>query len=258
MSRFPIPFAYLNKFFDKIYVLTLERAPERHKHIEKELAGLNYSFFFGKDKQYFDINALQDDGIYDEALAKKHHRYNKPMPKGHIGCSWGHKLIYQDMLKNNYQQILVLEDDAVVNTEAINLLPVMMKELPLDWQLLYFGFEANEKAPFIAPITQLYYHLLRNLNLVRLSRTTIQNIYPKKLSKYINTAGLHNCTHAYALKASTATLLIELQTPISFWADHLLAYAITNKLIKAYSLTPKLINQQYQLTDEKTFSFIND
>jgi hypothetical protein len=37
-------FSTLNNYFDHIYVLTIERADERHKKIKEELNGLNFSF----------------------------------------------------------------------------------------------------------------------------------------------------------------------------------------------------------------------
>src|SRR5215218_3235062 len=98
-------FTTLNSFFDKIYIITLERATDRHEHIGKELAGLDYQFFYGKDKQKFSIEELKLKGIYDESLAKQHHRYNKPMQEGQIGCAWSHAEVYRDMIGNGYQRV---------------------------------------------------------------------------------------------------------------------------------------------------------
>src|SRR5205085_264823 len=108
-------FSQLNRFFDHVYVLTLHRATDRHQHIEKELAGLQYSFFFGKDKKTFDKKELQEKKIYDEQLAIQHDQYSRPMAIGPIGCSWGHRLIYEDMLYHKFKQVLILEDDVVVD-----------------------------------------------------------------------------------------------------------------------------------------------
>src|SRR5438045_928430 len=91
-------FTLLNSFFDKIYVITLRRATDRHDHFEKELDGLDYTIFYGQDKLEFDKKDLQGKNIYNEEMAKAHHRYHKPMPAGMIGCSWSHKLIYEDVI----------------------------------------------------------------------------------------------------------------------------------------------------------------
>src|SRR5690349_16137168 len=104
-------FTLLNSFFDKIYVITLHRATDRHEHVQKELDGLNYELFFGKDKLEFSVEDLKAEHIYDEPLAIKHHRWHKPMPPGMIGCSWSHKLVYEDVIKNRYNKVLIFEDD---------------------------------------------------------------------------------------------------------------------------------------------------
>ena len=66
-------FLALNSFFDKVYVITLRRATDRHEHIRKELDGLQYEFFLGKDKREFSIPVLEQQGIYNETLARKRH-----------------------------------------------------------------------------------------------------------------------------------------------------------------------------------------
>src|ERR1043165_4611356 len=114
-------FSLLNSFFDKIYVITLQRAVDRHAHVKKELDGLHYEFFFGKDKQTFLIDDLKTKGIYNEALAKEHHRYNKPMQGGQIGCAWSHAEVYRKVVANNYQKVLILEDDVVIDKDNAKL-----------------------------------------------------------------------------------------------------------------------------------------
>ncbi|MBC3540365.1 glycosyltransferase family 25 protein [Rufibacter sediminis] len=247
----------LNQRYDKIYVITLQRAHDRQAQIRKELAGLQYEFFYGQDKKEFTVAELTAAGIYDEALAKKHHRYNKPMPPGMIGCSWSHRLIYEDVVKHRYQQVLILEDDVVLDNRNLALLPEVFSELPSDWELFYFGFALHETPPANAPLKKLFYHLARTLGFFKFTHTAIRNLYPTQLSKHIYKAGYHDCTHAYALTYSAAEKLAELQTPISFFPDHLLAYASTNELVKAYLVLPKLINQQFQVLEEASASYIH-
>lgn len=250
-------FDLLNQFFDKIYVITLQRATDRQQHIEKELKGLQFQLFFGKDKNHFEVADLQQQGVYNEALAKKHHRYGKPMPAGMIGCSWSHKLVYEDVVQQGYQKVLILEDDVVIDKRFISLLPQVLTELPPDWELLYFGFAGNEQPPQKATLKKTFYHLLRAIGTFKYSHKTIRNLYPQKVTKHIYKAGYHDCTHAYAVTAAAAQKLARLQQPISFFPDNLLAHAVTNELVKGYFIYPKLINQQYQVTEESTYSYIN-
>lgn len=257
MSDVQTFFLQLNDFFDNIYVITLQRAEERHQHIKKELEGLNYEFFFGKDKQTFTIENLKKEGIYNESMAKLNHRYGKPMWDGQIGCAWSHAEVYRDMIEKGYQKVLILEDDIVIDTKAAENIEVIMNCLPPYWELLYFGFAEREKAPVTAPLKKGFYHLLRRFGSLKFSHTTINHLYPKKISEHIYQAGYHDATHAYAITESAAKKLLTLQQPISFIADNLLAYAVTNEIVKGYITLPKIINQQYQVGTDSA-SYLND
>ncbi|MFL5789242.1 MAG: glycosyltransferase family 25 protein [Flavisolibacter sp.] len=250
-------FDFINKTFDRIYVITLQRAQDRRTHFEKELNGLNYTVFYGQDKEEFNVEELKDKNIYNEELARKHHRYNKVMPAGMIGCSWSHRLVYEDMVKNNYEKVLILEDDIVIDRTTISILPEAFKELPSDWELVYFGYALNETVPPNAFLKKTFYHLLRLFGLIRYTHKTIEHLYPKKVSRHIFKSGYHDCTHAYAIKLSAAKKLIDLQTPISFFPDNLLAHAATNNIIRSYIIIPRIINQQYQV-GQPSFSYINE
>jgi glycosyl transferase family 25 len=248
----------LNHFFDHIYVITLKRATDRREHFEKELKGLDYSIFWGKDKKEFDVKELNKVGIYDEQLAKKNHRYGKPMDGGNIGCSWSHQLVYKDILKNDYKKALILEDDVVINKETVVLLPQILKELPAEWELFYLGFDLNEQAPPKAFFKKAFYHLLSKLSLIKYSTKMISNLYPKKITEHIYKAGYHNCTHAYGVTKEGAAKLLALQTPISFLPDNLLAHAATNEIVKAYIILPKIIDQLFQVSSSQQHSYINE
>lgn len=250
-------FDLLNNFFDKIYVITLQRAADRHQHIEQELKGLQYVLFYGKDKNTFDVGTLQQEGVYNDAMARRHHRFGKSMPPGMIGCSWSHRLVYEDVIKNSYKRALVLEDDILIDKRLISLLPQILTELPPDWELVYFGYAYNEKPPKNAGFKKLFYRLLHSLGRFKFSHKTINNLYPQKISEHIYTAGYHDCTHAYAITNTAAQKLSILQQPITFFPDNLLAHAVTNELVKGYIVVPRLINQPFQVSGEATHSYIN-
>ncbi|HET7897170.1 MAG TPA: glycosyltransferase family 25 protein, partial [Flavisolibacter sp.] len=120
MSPAQIFFSQLNAFFDKVFVITLQRATDRHAHVQKALQGLNYELFYGKDKLEFSVDELKQQGIYNEDLARKHHRYGKPMPPGMIGCSWSHAEVYRRIIRDGYQKTLILEDDVVVDETQVH------------------------------------------------------------------------------------------------------------------------------------------
>ncbi len=250
-------FSQLNQFFDKIYVITLERAGDRQAQIRKELDGLNYTFFFGKDKQHFSVEQLQADGIYNETLARRHHRYGKPMQAGQVCVSWSHAEVYRDVVQNGFQKVLIMEDDVVLDAAAAQNFPAIVRELPADWELVYFGFAEREKAPAGLVFKKLFYHFLRLFHAIRFSHATINHLYPKKIAPHVYRAGYHDCIHAYAITQSAARKLLHLQEPISFIADNLTAHAVTNEIVNGYVVWPRIFYQQYQL-GRSTASYLND
>jgi glycosyl transferase family 25 len=251
-------FEPLNKFFDKIYVITLQRAADRHLHIQKELAGLNYTLMYGVDKLNINIGELIQHKDYDEALALKQHPMSKKMRTGEIGCSLSHRMVYQDVLKNHYQRVLILEDDVVIDKKNISLFETIAAELPSDWQLWYLGFAKNETPPANATVKKLFYHLCYSLGLKsKLNHTVINNLYPVRYSAHLQKAGFHDCTHAYAISNEAAKILLKQQSPVQYTADNLLAFTVTNEMLRSFISVPRLINQQYQVDNVHATSYLN-
>ena len=106
----------LNNYYDHIYVISVQSAGKRRESFAELFSGLNYSFFYGADKKDFTIEELIEKNIYNEELTSKHHRYNKIMKPGEIACAWSHQMMYEDMLKNNFNRVMIFEDDAVPDT----------------------------------------------------------------------------------------------------------------------------------------------
>jgi glycosyl transferase family 25 len=249
-------FQPLNDFFDHIYVITLQRATDRQQKIREQLHGLNYSFFFGADKNDFSIEELLRQGIYDETKAKEIHRYHKPMTGGQIGCSWSHRLVYEDVVKNNFQRVLILEDD-VKSDPGISSFTNIMEELPAAWELVYFDYHKNVDHSIATKLKQRVYHIQKIFGGLSWSHETISNLYATPFSPHLKKAGYHMYTSAYAISNSAAAKLLQMQTPIAYIADDLLAHAITNNVIKGFISVPKLFQQESQ-SDKDSVSYVED
>lgn len=233
----------LNNFFDKIFVITLKRSTHRQAHINKALQGLHYEFFFGADKNNFSIDELKEKNIYNETSAVKHHRYSKAMNPGQIGCALSHKNIYEEIINNGYEKTLVLEDDVEPVMESLHLFSEIINELPGDWELLYFDYSKNEKPQHLK---KYLYHLQRIVGRLKWDHTIINNLYPKHFTKHLSVAGFHDYTDAYAITISGAKKLLDLQSPVSYVADNLLAIASASKKVNAFISHPKLFQQLSQ------------
>jgi glycosyl transferase family 25 len=196
------------------------------------LAGLSYEFFFGVDKENLHMEQLIEQQIYDDKKASKLDRYGKEMITGHIACSLSHRNIYEVILRNGYDKVLIFEDDAEPLPNNLVQLPETMKELPGDWALVYLGYIKHEEVTPALKRKQALYKVLSSLGLMKWNPTMVSNLLPLAYSPHLKIAGYHDCTHAYALTASAAKALLSLQTPVAFNSDTLISYAILNGLIK--------------------------
>ncbi|GEM_PF-3222042 len=70
--------------------------------------------------------------------------------------------------------------------------------------------------------------------------------------KHIFVAGFHDYTDAYAITLLEAKKLVELQSPVSYVADNLLAIASASKKLNAFISHPKLFQQ---LSQEQSSAF---
>ncbi|XP_022902450.2 glycosyltransferase 25 family member [Onthophagus taurus] len=126
--------------FDKIYMINLRRRPERRKrmmHCFDEL-GLDVSVLDAVDGKALNETALKRISFLPNYSDPYHKR---PMTFGEIGCFLSHYQIWKEIVENNYQSVLVLEDDIrfepFFRPKVINLMQEL-KELG-NWDLVYFG-----------------------------------------------------------------------------------------------------------------------
>jgi len=233
-------FQLLNKYYDKIYVVSLKDATERRERFSNYFKGLDYSFFYGADKNNFTKSQIIADGTFSEDLAKMHHRFNKTMKLGEIACSWSHKMVYEDVLANNYKQVMIFEDDAVPDKEIVNHIPEILNDIPKDCELLMWGWKKNGTRNFGTRLKQLLYHILHKAGTLKWDHTIIRNMFAKKFSPNLKKAGFHDYTYAYAINQNAATKLLSMQTPIQYIADNLLAHAATKAIVKGYITWPSV------------------
>lgn len=236
----------LNQLFDHIYVVSIARATDRHAAIAEALHGLDYELFMGADAAQFHLADLEKAGLYHEKQSIDNHRYGKALAGGALGCSWSHRMVYEDILAKGYNKVLVLEDDVRINPDALATLEIAFGELPADWALLFMDYDKNEKAPLLGGVKQAWYHIMRTFKHLSYSHATIRNMYARPYSQHWLHAGFHDFSDAYALTRPGAAQLLQMQTPIQWLADNLLAVAATEQKVKAYSIRPRLFYQTSQ------------
>jgi glycosyl transferase, family 25 len=228
----------INNFFDKVYVVTLRRAELRQQQFAQRFQGLQYTFFYGQDKNDFTIEDLLKLNLYNEAAAKKIHRYGKPMKPGEIGCSWSHKLIYEDVIKNNFKQVLIFEDDAIPSLEALQNMAKAIAAFPLQAEIIYWGYGEVYKPSFLNTIKKSIMHLQHALGLLNWSHKLISKLIAKPYNQYFKHTGFNDYTYAYSIHGQAAAKLLAMQTPIQYIADNLLTHACASTCA-GYMCVPK-------------------
>ena len=232
------PFASLNVYYDKIYVLTVASASERRKLFAERFQGLKYEFFYGADKNNFTIEELERQNVFSEKLARQHHRFSKTMRPGEIACSWSHRMMYEEMIARNYRRILIFEDDAVPDLTMIKKLDDIIQEIPATCELLMWGWAKNNSRGIAERLKQFFYHFQHLAGKLKWDHRMIKNIYAKPYSKYLMRAGFHDYTYAYAINLTGAKKLLEMQSPVQYIADNLLAHAVTKEIVNGFIVNP--------------------
>ena len=233
-------FQLLNRYYDKIYVLSIESATARRELFTKRFKSLDFTFFYGADKNKFSYEEVKERGIFNEELTRHNHRFSKTMKLGEIACSWSHKMILEEMLAKNYQRILIFEDDALPDEKMVKKIPQILKEIPADCELLMWGWNKNGIDNFGARFKKFIYHFNHCILRAKWNHQIVRNLIAKPLSKHLKKAGFHDYSYAYAINRDGAEKLVTMQTPIQYIADNLLAYANTKKVVNGYITFPQV------------------
>jgi glycosyl transferase, family 25 len=234
----------LQQHFDKIFVVSIPRFTERHIKVQEHLQGLSFDFFWGADKLQLDIDKAKQAGTYDEERTKQLQRQGKSLNPGELACSLSHRMVYEEMIKHNWQKVLILEDDVLPLYDHLDELPAALNELPADWELVYLGYLKHEQVTFSLKAKQFLYKIKSALGLMNWTYSMVSHLLPKPYSSHLKKAGFHDCTHAYAVTLSAAKKLLAAQTPVVYRADDLLSHIILKGELNAFVTAPKFFDQE--------------
>ena len=247
--------ALLQQCFDKVLVLTVPRFKERQERIKERLAGVDFEFYYGIDKNDLTEKFIRENYKHDKRKTVTVSLYSKPLNPGEIACSLSHRNIYQAMIDNKWEKVLVFEDDVVPEYKNISLLAGMIHELPRDWELLYLGYLKNEKPGYRSQLKHFWYKIQSSLGFSKLPYSMVKNLLPKAFSQNLMKAGYHDCTHAYAITLAGARKLLAVQTPVQYRADNAISYLVLKNAIKAFAGKPPLFHQEVFI-DNSSKSYI--
>ena len=113
----------INNVVDHVYVINLDIDKDKMKLISRKLKKLNIQF-------------TRFPAVYGNKIA---HKYKSKLEPGTLGCLLSHKAIIEDAIKNNYNKILVFEDDVIFDKKFIKKFNTKYVHIPSNYDLLYLG-----------------------------------------------------------------------------------------------------------------------
>lgn len=243
----------LNDFFDRIFIISIDRNKHRLDIFLKNNPGLNVEIFKGVDGKNL-YPQIKNVSQFPKSFFKNQNldfnscsRFNK----GQLGCAMSNFLVQQEIIEKKFEKVLVLEDDAFLLTENLALFTNAILELPSNWEMFYLGFNPISKwaehrgLRFIVKLK----HLIKPVNTHGMSSASFHyRFFPKHFSKSLNIPGIYFGTHAYALSYLGAQKLVELDTPLKKGFDIMLMHSNYYKLLISYSLKKQLFipNNNFQ------------
>lgn len=234
----------LHRHFDQVWVLTVQRFTDRQLEVRERLAGIDFSFFYGTDKQELTEQLIPQLYRYDKHQSLSVRRHFPPLNTGEIACSLSHRQMYQAILDQGWQRVLIFEDDVVPDFTRVDILEKALDELPADWDLVYLGYLKNERATPGRRLKNFWYRLQALFGFCNVPASYLRYWLPRPYSRHLLKAGFHDCTHAYAISRRGAEKLLAEQSPVIHRADNALSAGVLKNELQAYITRPSLFHQQ--------------
>lgn len=177
IDNFPFP----------IYIISLERKPERYEYVKQQLDELgivNYRKFLAIDGKVTSVEEFVEFGV-SEQMAKKSSATNK----SESACAASHIDLWKEMVEQKAPWSLILEDDAHFHPDFLTLFPRYWEQVPQSAKIIFVGHcfsrgGENGVAPVVAKCAY--------------------------------------CAHAYMINWETARELLEKTLPVNEAIDNIL------------------------------------
>ena len=186
--------------FDKIICLNLEKRKDRKSICDSIFTKYNI------DVEYF--KAIDGDTLPHGKIKS-----------GNRGCCLSHKKIFEYIQKNNWNTVLILEDDVEFHDELETRFEDYYTEVPSSWKMLYFGGNHCK-------------------------------IEPKMISNHVHRLVQTYTTHCYAIKREILPVLLEEFSDSKIYNQEVDVHLSNiQKQIECYGFIPHLAWQRDDYSD---------
>jgi GR25 family glycosyltransferase involved in LPS biosynthesis len=205
--------SFLNRIVDKVYVINLDKDTARMEAISAQLK--SHGIEFTRIPAVLGSTVKRSPYLTDFC--------ERFCTDGMKGCAISHRLIWEDMLENQYRRILVFEDDAILSPQFNQELERAWGQLPDDFDVFYLG--CNFKCTDTYPVPKLI--------------NKITNSTPEVVDDNILSVNGSFGTHAYMLSRKGAKVFQSL--PINTHIDLQMEIWTTKFQLNAYSINPVIV-----------------
>jgi len=182
-----------NIIYDDIYIINLDSRKDR---LNVTLKRLNDNGF-NNIKRFPAVNGKQLSDIEIENIVAPHalksvksgvREHHHELSYGAIGCSLSHMniwKIFNDKNEDDNAKLIVFEDDTLPSFD-IKTLEEYMQDVPIDWDIVFFGGEYNNREDINENVIKLYSFYRTDAYIIRKKciPMLLQNILP--MSKQID------------------------------------------------------------------------
>ncbi len=229
---------YINNSIDQIYVISLDRTPERFLFVKNQLEklGLKFKKFSAIDgKSIIVIDEQTGKTLYPKDMNeqsyyrfKKHHLRIKQwgndngflyfvnrmmLSPGEFGCLMSHRGVWKDILRHKYKKVIIFEDDVKFQENFISNLSLVMKNFPKNFDVFFLDIGMHK------PSAKKTYFVPPRFWLSGFFNTSSPYYAGVKHSRRV--WGLH----AYVITYESAQKLIELTNISNFPVDNMVIFS---------------------------------
>ena len=197
---------------DKIYICHYKKLVDRKTAILEQLNRHEMT-------DYMFVEQFDKDSWDESTINNQYPKINNPenrMSAAEKSLALKHAWVVQDMYKNGYESVLVLEDDAVLCNDFVEYFNRYKQQLPADWDIGWAGSCFNLREPQVPGV----------------------NVYKTDRGS--------RCTHAFCLSRGFAQKMIKEIGNISMPSDCYYNYIVKKFDLNNYWFQPPLALQSLE------------
>jgi GR25 family glycosyltransferase involved in LPS biosynthesis len=127
---------------DKVYIINLERRPDRKKKILTELLKVGITNY-----EFIDAVDGKNPNVYEMYKKLKNEKKSKLKTVGHLGCLLSHVNALKKAYNDGFKQSLIIEDDIFFKNN--NFLDELKNIVMCPWKIIFLGAPIIEKKIFL-------------------------------------------------------------------------------------------------------------